>query len=54
MNDMDEKKQNGLATAGLVGKSIVKCDNQKCETCANESFDCVKLICAGGHICVWE
>lgn len=45
---------NGLSTAGLAGKSIVKCDDQKCETCSCESFDCVKLICSGGHVCVWD
>lgn len=45
--------KNGLATAGLVGKAIVKCDDQKCDTCECEQNDCVKLICSGGHICVW-
>ena len=25
-----ENYNNGLATAGLEGKSIVRCDNQKC------------------------
>jgi hypothetical protein len=49
-----ENCSNVLATAGLVGKTIVKCDDQKCETCDCESFDCKKLICSGGHICIWE
>ena len=50
---MEAVNNNGLATAGLVGKSIVKCDNQKCETCINGSYDCVKLIASGGHVCLW-
>ena len=49
----EEKKKNGLETAGLVGKTIVMCDNQKCDTCINEQFGCVKLICSGGHVCAW-
>lgn len=51
---MEAVNNNGLATAGLVGKSIVKCDNQKCETCINEGADCKKLICSGGHVCIWD
>lgn len=51
---MDEKTKNGLTQAGLVGKAIVKCVGQKFETCTNESFDCVKLICSGGHVCIWK
>lgn len=53
---MEKMNQEGnrLATAGLTGKTIVKCDNQKCETCVNESYDCQKLICSGGHVCIWE
>ena len=47
-----ENYNNGLATAGLEGKSIVRCDNQKCETCVNQNDDCAKLICSGGHVCV--
>lgn len=47
-------KKNGLAQAGLVGRTIVKCDDQKCEACPNESFDCAKLICSGGHVCIWD
>ncbi len=45
---------NNLTTAGLVGKTIVRVDDQKCETCPNECYECKKLIAAGGHICVWE
>lgn len=47
-------RKNGLGQAGLVGRSIVKCDDQKCETCVNCDYDCVKLIASGGHVCVWE
>ncbi len=58
LTDLDDMimdgKRNGLVSAGLVGKTIVKCDDQKCETCPNESFECQKLICSGGHVCVWE
>lgn len=50
----EEKKSNGLMGAGLLGKTIVRCDNEKCHACVNESYDCVKLICSGGHVCVWE
>lgn len=49
-----EKNTNLLAEASLLGASIVKCDNQKCETCPNESYDCQKLICSGGHVCIWK
>lgn len=52
---MEKINQNGnrLAEAGILGASIVKCDDQKCDGCVNEQFDCKKLICSGGHICVW-
>lgn len=57
LTDLDDMimdgKRNGLASAGLVGKTIVKCDDQKCETCVNQNDDCAKLICSGGHVCVW-
>lgn len=49
-----ENQGNGLAQAGLQGKIIVKCDNQKCETCVSQDEDCVKLICSGGHVCIWD
>ena len=49
-----EIKKNELVSAGLTGKTVVRCDDQKCETCSNESYDCVKLICSGGHVCLWE
>ena len=53
INEEAQSYENGLKNAGLEGKSIVKCNNQKCETCINESYDCVKLICSGGHVCLW-
>ena len=49
----EETKKNVLASAGLQGKSIVKCDNQKCETCVSQDESCEKLICSGGNVCVW-
>lgn len=45
---------NRLTHANLVGRSIVKCDEQKCATCVNERYDCVKLVMPGGQICIWE
>ena len=48
-----EENNNALGTAQLIGKTIVKCDTQMCDTCPNEAFDCVKLICSGGHVCLW-
>ncbi len=52
--EANERTENRLATSGLVGKTIVKCSGQRCDTCGNESFDCQKLICSGGHVCVWQ
>lgn len=49
-----KEQENGLEPAGLVGKTIVKCDDQKRETCVNKNFDFAKLICSGGHVCIWE
>lgn len=49
-----EGKKNGLAVAGLEGKSIVRVDDQKCETCVNEAYGCKKLIASGGHVCIWD
>ena len=47
-------EKNGLAAAGLEGKSIVRVDDQKCETCINEAYGCKKLIASGGHVCIWD
>ena len=48
-----EKLNNGLANAGIVGLSVINSDNPRCDECPCEEDGCVKLICYGGHVCLW-
>ena len=43
-----------LKDADLVGWTIVKCDDERCATCTQESFGCKKLTMPGGQVCIWE
>lgn len=53
MTNETVNNDSSLSSAGLVGKSIVKCDCERCTSCSNESFDCVKLTMPGGQVCLW-
>ena len=46
------RNNNGLASAGLEGYQIIGCDDDRCDTCPNESHNCKKLIAAGGNMCI--
>lgn len=50
---MAKEIRNGLFPARLEGMAIMRADDQKCETCKQEWMDCHKLICSGGHVCVY-